>query len=396
MNRLTLSFLVVSTLFLGCAHREQNGLVNNAEILRKPLTTETFVSLEPLKKETLKLLCESAENISENAQDCSPDEMFEDDHAGQSAYRLNIPETNHVKNCKNYFLKRFRRDYVEGLERRRNYIHMIRRLTAQRNMPKAVKWIPMVESWFQCDARSEAQAAGLWQLMPATAKAFGLRIDEWVDERNDPEKSTIAALDYLEYLYGRIGCWFLSLAAYHSGEGTVYRAIRNKGTDDYWELAKNREFSSYTRFYVAAIMALTLIERYRDEYAVVFPKEEPLEYSTVQLEKPLDLRHLSDQIGVTLDVLKQLNPSLKRNVTPPDYPGFVLKVPVEQRDNTVEFLAEYTFGDRSNHFEYTIQSGDTLIALAKRYKTSIESLMTLNRLNCHLIIAGRKLLIPEY
>lgn len=379
--------------FIGCACRESTIPTRDLIVPAEPVVSVKRDIFQELSSDKSKVIDTNPEKpVAIVCSDTVNEKGY--DYVRQSGYRLAIPQTRHVTNCLNYFLNRFRRDYLEGLENRRRYICMIRNKVVERNMPRAVKWIPMVESWFKHDAQSHAQAVGLWQLMPATAQSFGLRIDSWVDERKDPEKATTAALDFLEYLYERTGCWYLSFAAYHSGEGSVFRAIRNNGTEDYWELADNNEFSSYTRFYVAAIMALTLIERYCEDYGIVFPEDKPLEHVSFELQGQLDLRYFSKNVGIELDTLLKMNPSLKKSITPPDYPGFVLKVPVKQQSVVEKFLKNNDSGTGNRYAEYTIRPGDTLSAIATRYNISIDAIMVLNHLECHLILAGDSLLVP--
>jgi membrane-bound lytic murein transglycosylase D len=335
------------------------------------------------------------ETFPADIPDCIPEDNTEKEPLQKALFQLCVPEVDHVKKCKNYFLNKYRKDYESGLERRRYYSEMIQTRIEDRGMPQAVKWIPMVETWFRNSAVSSRSAAGLWQLMPATARAFGLRVDTWIDERKDPEKSTMAALDYLEYLYERTDCWYLAFAAYHSGEGRVYRAIRNNGTEDYWAMAENREFSSYTRFYVAAIMALALIERNTEKYGISFPQPETPDMAALRLDRQLDLRVFAEKTGISLQEIRTLNPSLKRNFTPPDYPDFVLKIPAHSYSKAQRVLSSPMFAARTEIFEYVIQPGDTLSAISYRFGIPVESLIAVNQLKNHLIIAGKKLLIPE-
>jgi membrane-bound lytic murein transglycosylase D len=110
-----------------------------------------------------------------------------------------------------------------------------------------------VESGFNVNARSYAAAVGPWQFMRATSQLFGLNVNQWVDERKDPEKATVAAARYLKHLYGIFGDWPLALASYNAGEGTVMRAIKHQGTNNYWELRLPKQTEEYVPQFMAAL-----------------------------------------------------------------------------------------------------------------------------------------------
>lgn len=393
-----LSLLIAFGLLTGCIHwRKPDVVPSPSPVVTDNKAGETVLreqNPEPVIENKPESVVTPLESFPADIPECTPDENPEREQSRKALFRLYIPEVDQVEKCKNYFISKYRMDYESGLERRKYYSDMIQTRIEERGLPQAVKWIPMVESWFRNSAVSSRNAAGLWQLMPATARAFGLRIDNWIDERKDPEKSTDAALDYLEYLYERTDCWFLAFAAYHSGEGCIYRAIRNNGTEDYWEMAANREFSSHTRFYVAAIMALALIERNTEKYGISFPQSETRDVTALCLDRQLDLRVFSEKTGVSLQEIRKLNPSLIRNFTPPDYPGFVLTIPAHSYSRALQVLSSPLFTARTEKFEYVIQPGDTLSAISNRFGIALESLMAINQLKNHLIIAGRKLLIP--
>ena len=380
---------------VGCIHWKKNDVMGPVDLIlddEQPVMEKNLLTFdEELFQESgteEELL--DIEKISD--QICEGDQ--EEEQLQKALVQLNVPEVGLVGRCKNYFLVKYRDDYESALVRRRLSIEMIQDQVRQRGMPEAVKWIPMVESWFLNSATSKSNAAGLWQLMPMTARSFGLRIDKWIDERRDPVKATQAALDLLEYLYEKTGNWFLAFAAYHSGEGCVFKAIRNNGSEDYWEMAQKKEFSPQTRFYVAALMALALIERDPESHGVMFPAPKMQEMTVLSLDKQLDLRFLSEKTGIPLQKIKELNPALKRNITPPEYPGFELNIPVDHFKKIQDFLALANSGDKE--IEYVIQPGDTLIGISYRFGITVESLMATNLLQNDLIIAGRKLLIPAF
>jgi membrane-bound lytic murein transglycosylase D len=185
----------------------------------------------------------------------------------------------------------------------------------------------MIESGFNPVAVSRAGAAGLWQFMASTARRYGLRVDQWVDERFDPEKSTFAAASYLRDLYRQFGSWQLAQAAYNAGELSVTRAIQATGTSDFWALSRSRFLPRETKEFVPQIAAATLIGRNPFEYGFEGFETTVTSFETVSVPPSTDLRWLAAITGISLDVLRAMNPSLVRAVTPPGAPH-TLKVPL--------------------------------------------------------------------
>jgi len=322
------------------------------------------------------------------------DEVSETDGKALSPIYLEIPDQAHIKRCQKYYLRKYRRDYTSALDRRRMYGAMIRRKVRERRLPDALVWIPMVETWFKNNAYSRSHAAGLWQLIPATARTFGLRIDDWVDERFDPEKATDTALDILEYLHDRTGDWLLAIAAYNTGEGRVNRAIRRVGSRDYWTLARHRALPSQTRFYVPAVLALAEIDRDPDIHDITIPVCGDICKKTVMIDKQVSLWQIAAECQIDPGELRALNPSLKRAWTPPDTNGFQLYVPTTKYRDVWRYVNESKEKRPRHLVVHVIQPGDTLSDLARQYKSTVDAIMAANQLTKHLIIAGRELLIP--
>jgi len=307
---------------------------------------------------------------------------------------LTIPRQTHIERCQNYFLNKYSRDYLNGLDRRTAYCQMIQDKIAERCLPEALMWIPMVETWFKNDAYSSSHAVGLWQLIPATAKTFGLRIDDWIDQRRDPEMATDAALDILEYLYDKMGDWYLALAAYNAGEGCVNRAIRNTGSRDYWVLARYKALPSQTRFYVSAILALAEISRDPASFGISIP--ECVENKTVMipLKRQVNLWQLADKASLDIVELRRLNSSLKHAWTPPDQDEFNLRLPLADANKIKKILVDLPEPATNACIEHLVMNGETLSGIARQYKSTVEAIMALNHMNDYLIFAGKTLMIP--
>src|SRR5262245_43808691 len=185
----------------------------------------------------------------------------------------------------------------------------------------------MIESGFNPVAVSRAGAKGLWQFMAPTARRYGLRVDDWLDERLDPEKSTMAAARHLLDLYQVFGSWNLVQAAYNAGEMKILQAIRAMGTSDFWTLRGSRILRDETKNYIPTVQAATVIARAPERYGFVVTPAEPLQYEVVTVPKGTSLRLVAVESSVSLESLERLNPELRLKTTPPDGP-YPLKVPV--------------------------------------------------------------------
>jgi membrane-bound lytic murein transglycosylase D len=163
--------------------------------------------------------------------------------------------------------------------------------------------------------------------MAPTARQYGLRVDRWLDERLDPEKSTVAAANYLRDLYTTFGSWDLVQAAYNAGETKVIRAIKGTGTRDFWGLTNSRLLRDETKNYVPAIHAVTIISQEPEQYGFAVTPDEPLSYERITVPKGTSLKHVAALSGIPLEELVRLNSELRMKQTPPDSP-YHLKVPL--------------------------------------------------------------------
>ena len=239
-----------------------------------------------------------------------------------------IQQNDHVQRFLEQFQTGYRRAVVERwLTRSGRYLPMILDVFKQKGLPEELVFISMIESGFNPVAVSRAGAKGLWQFMAPTARRYGLRVDRWLDERLDPEKSTVAAANYLKDLYTIFGSWELCQAAYNAGEMKVLRAIQGTGTRDFWSLTRSRLLRDETKNFVPAIHAVTIIGQGPEQYGFAVTPEEPLSYEQITVPKATSLKHVATLSGIPFDDLVRLNSELRLKQTPPDSP-YHLKVPL--------------------------------------------------------------------
>ncbi|HET7875601.1 MAG TPA: transglycosylase SLT domain-containing protein [Methylomirabilota bacterium] len=244
---------------------------------------------------------------------------------GAPGYRVH--DNAQVRHFLEQFQTGYRRAVVERwLMRAGRYLPMILDVFRQKGLPEELVFTAMIESGFDPVAVSRAGAKGLWQFMAPTARRYGLRVDRWLDERLDPEKSTVAAAHHLRDLYTVFGSWDLVQAAYNAGEEKVQRAIRGMGTSDFWALVHGHVLKAETKNFVPAIHAATLIGREPERYGFIVAPEEPLRWELVKVPGATRLSRVAALAGLAAEDLEQLNPQLRLMQTPPG-PPYHLKVP---------------------------------------------------------------------
>lgn len=295
-----------------------------------------------------------------------------------------------------FFLDRFtgpRRDLMSlWVNRSGRYLAMAREVFRSRGLPEDLVFTAMIESGFKPDAVSRVGAKGMWQFMAGTARRYGLRVDRWVDERLDPEKSTAAAAAYLRDLYEMFGSWSLAQAAYNAGEVKVARAIQKTGSRDFWTLAQSRHLKRETKDFVPQIQAATMIGRDPDRYGFDFDDLEPLAVDTITVPPSTDLRRLASNTGLSMDTFRALNPTLVRGITPPGN-SWTLRVPEGELDRVVAALAPHrpphTVGSvradvtrvSATGDIHVVRPRDTVSGIARRYGVSVDDVMRWNRLD---------------
>ena len=296
-----------------------------------------------------------------------------------------------VQSYINYYLGRGRTTMEAGLRRSGRFLEMARRIFREEGVPQDIAWLGQVESAWSPMARSWAAAVGLWQFIPSTGARYGLRQDQWVDERSSFEKATRASARYLKWLSDRYaGNWELAMAAYNSGEGRVDSAIARSGYADFWEIYSRGLLPNETRNYVPNILATIIIAKNPQRYGFQVTPEPPLKYDYLQVNSSVDLRLIADVLNISYDYLQGYNPELKRGVTPPGM-DHAIRVPVGTGKSLQAALKAIPPDRRASWRMVTAQSEDSFAAIAERTGVS-ETLLT--QVNGGSISAGQKVIVP--
>src|SRR3954469_5686313 len=252
---------------------------------------------------------------------------------------LPLMMTDQVAGYINYFSTRGRPTLEHGLTQSGRYRELIENILKDEGVPQDLIYLAQAESGFHPYAVSRVGARGIWQFMGSRAKGYGMHHDLWVDDRQDPEKSTRAAARHLKDLYNQFGDWYLAMAAYNSGPGTVQSAVKRTGYADFWELYRRNVLPKETRNYVPIIVAVAIMAKNPSQYGLqtVIP-DPPMKYETVKINYPVDLRLVAECIDVSPTELQELNPALLRMTTPKDR-EFELHLPAGTKQTYEEAIA---------------------------------------------------------
>lgn len=271
-----------------------------------------------------------------------------------------------------------RSTFERWLKRSGRYMELFRTVLQKEGLPPDLVHLVFVESGFNINARSYAAAVGPWQFMRATSQMFGLHVNQWVDERKDPEKATVAAARYLKHLYGIFGDWPLALASYNAGEGTVMRAIKHQGTTNYWELRLPKE----TEAYVPQFMAALAISRDHVKYGFSdIELDDPMRFDEVALKGAVDLRAVAKLAECSYEELKELNPSARTSMMKASNGITTVRVP-EGRSETIQrnVAAGAELPQVNLTVRHRVRRGETLRVIAQEYSVSAAELARVNSL----------------
>jgi membrane-bound lytic murein transglycosylase D len=348
----------------------------------------------------------------------------------ESGARPRIPmEVNQaVLKWIDYFSIRDRERFQRFLERGDRFEPMVKAVLKEYAIPADLFYLALIESGYQTHAKSRARAVGTWQFMRATGKLYGLQVDSMVDDRLDPMRSTRAAARHLRDLHERYGSWYLALAAYNAGVGRIDGAIRRGKSRNFWTLANRRPrvLPQETMQYVPKFLAAVMIGKNPSRFGFKRSKDDLYpKLELVEVPNLLRLKDLSRLSEIDETVLREVNPQLKRGITPSGKKGYSLWVPqalvssvkriredqyaqyrVPHRE-VIRAMAVYEREERSSrrrpsslgktplhsgsYKAYRVKSGDNLFNIAQRFGMSVGHLKRVNGLRRSQIFAGQSL-----
>ena len=305
----------------------------------------------------------------------------------------------HIRREVKFFTEgRGRGFFINAYKRSGRYRPYIVEQLKKAGLPEELSWIPLIESGYKTRALSRARALGLWQFISSTGYKFGLKKNQYVDERLDPFASTHAAIAYLKELHGIFGDWTTVMAGYNCGEYRVLRTIRRQNVnylDNFWDLYQMlpRETARYVPKFMAALHIIDNLDKYGMQDVAV---DEPVEFETVSIEKQVHLKDVAKALAIGRETLVDLNPELRYKILP-DEP-YELKIPPGKHElllAKIEDIPEYTEAAPAIAY-HRVRRGETLSTIAQRYRTSVRQIALYNNINRHnYIVAGNILKIPH-
>jgi membrane-bound lytic murein transglycosylase D len=317
-------------------------------------------------------------------------------------FDLDLFDSQEVERYFAYFTGPARETFARWLKRSETHLPYVREALSRNGLPQDLAMLPFAESGYNVNAYSWAGAGGMWQFMPYTARKYGLTVDWWVDERRDPRLATEAAGKYLAFLNDMFGDWYLALAAYNAGEGKISRALELTNADDFLDLVsqngslnRRARLKPETQNYVPKFIAITKI--FQNLEALGF---DPVRWSnapkleTVRVPGGTDLLALAKSGGMSWDEFHNLNPAFRRQVSPPDRQTLV-HIPSAKVAPMLAYLEDPTLLPPAGFITHTVQKGENIRVLAKRYGVPQNILCQINGQNAQAVKPGQLVLIPQ-
>lgn len=275
-----------------------------------------------------------------------------------------------------FFTGSGRSTFERWMKRSGRYMELFRNVLQKEGMPPDLVHLVYVESGFNLQARSYAAAVGPWQFLASTSRMFGLNVNQWVDERKDPEKSTVAAARYLKHLFGIFDDWPLALAAYNAGEGRVLRAMKAQGTTNYWSLRLPQQ----TEDYVPKFMAALAISRDPARYGFTEVEfDEPMAFDELAFKGAVDMRHVAKLANCSVEELRTLNPAFSGSTARGANGVTTLRVPEGSSETLMKRVSSGEKLPAANlTVRHKVKRGETLAAIAKEYSVSARELARVN------------------
>jgi membrane-bound lytic murein transglycosylase D len=399
--RLGAAAAILSTLITGCASIGDvpDSGASASVAVSNPAPAPVAVVPPPLAPQPPKAYAadkrRGSSTTGDSAQEQAYADLWERIRAGFAMPELDTPL---VAEKERFYTAR--PEYLQRMfHRGERYLFYIVEELERRGMPTELALLPFVESAMNPTAVSSAKAAGLWQFIPSTGKQYNLHQNWWVDNRRDPVKSTHAALDYLQRIYEMHGNdWFLALASYNWGEGSVARAVRKNQLrgrpTDYLSL----DMPAETRHYVPKLIALKHILLRSSEFGVALPELPNRPYFvTVEKTRPIDLKLAAKFAGMSVAEFVALNPAHNRPVISATRNNQI-KLPAERVDAFLAAVERHEKADKplASWQPYTLKPGENIEAVAARAGVQPEEILKANSLReSQRIVAGTRIIAPQ-
>ena len=373
----------------------------------EPVTMEEIPSLESFAADTLEQAAtETSETEAENPQD---DESFEENNEEEKPVRISLgivpdeildrPEVEKFR--KQYLTEKWSKLLYSYLESAMEYRLYVRKAIQEKEMPEILEYLPVVESNYKTNAKSKSGAIGMWQFMANSVWPF-LTLNDFVDERLDPWKSTDAALRKLTDNYNYFNDWLIAIASYNCGVGAMNKVLRKAEEKDFWYLVDHKLLPQQTADYVPKLIAIADLAINSDYYGIDLPdhkeefeileNEKNGNFDYITVKKAYSISQLAQELRIEPASLKHLNPSYIRGMTHPAKESKI-RLPLGMEKSALDAIAKLTPIDFP--FKYTVVAGDSLWSISRRYGVTVNSICELNDIKENAILKiGKVLYIP--
>ena len=374
------------------------------------LLTETNLDEETLKQELIEeaelnddrknnVNLSENENISENEESSSQKIIQKIPLSFVTEEMLARPEVEKFR--RQYLNEKWLKHLYNVLESAMEYRLFVRKSVQDKNLPEILEYLPVVESNYKTSAKSKSGAIGMWQFMANSVYPF-LVLDDFVDERLDPWKSTEAALKKLTENYNYFNDWLIAIAAYNCGVGAMNKILRKAEKKDFWYLVDKKLLPQQTADYVPKLIAIADLAINSEYYQINLPNhneeyemlinEKNGNFDYIIVEKAYSLKQLASEMRMDYETLKKLNPSFVRGMTYPVKKSEI-RLPLGMKKSAEDAIAKLIPIDFP--FKYTVEKGDSLWSISRKYKVSIQSICDLNDIRENDILRiGKILYIP--
>ena len=300
-----------------------------------------------------------------------------------------------------YFTTEKRKIFANWLRRSKRYVPMIKEILREHGLPEDLIYVAMIESGFNPRAYSSMKACGPWQFIYETGGRYGLRVNHWVDERRDPEKSTVAAALYLKDLFNQFGCWYLAAAAYNAGEKRIERSIEKHETGDFWELMKYNTLPRETREYIPRLLAAAIIAKDPEKFGFTgINYDQPIRFVNEKIPGGTPLDVVAKAASTDVSTIRALNPEILTGIVPPDVDDYAIKLPewiVRDKFRGELKIALETEKKVQEVTTYTMRKRESLAAVMKKYEVDYKDLRLVNACDQELKARpGMVIYIPRF
>lgn len=399
MKKLALSILIFFTVFILFSQEKQNNEDSFAE-KSIPIEEAIIKEAEFYQEEELKNQEKNPETINDNQNQDGEENPKKIQYIELPYPGMQRPEVEKFR--KQYLSPKWSALLHTYLERAMEYRLYVRKAIQDQQLPEILEYLPVVESNYITSAKSSSGAIGMWQFMANSVYPF-LELNDFVDQRLDPWKSTDAALKKLKDNYNTFNDWLIAIAAYNCGAGAMRRAMTKSQSDDFWELVDKKAISSQTANYIPKLLAIADLAINADYYGIDIPNhneefenlinEKEGNFDYISVDKAYSLNQLAGELRIDPKTINHLNPSYLLGMTHPSKKSEI-RLPLGMKKSALEALEKLS--PIEFPVKYTVQSGDSLWSISRKYGVSIASICEINNIKENAILRiGKILYIPS-